>query len=244
MRRALLPADRAARALAQAPWLVLTWLLAAAPPIAAGAGLTRHALRSGLPAQSGQMLALLGWAALLVVAAGWYLLGQAFLLRQAQAALRGEPVPALPSLRALLEQMPWLARAHAARLGVSALGLLPLGAGLPLARLLSSSWPVLAALRPGVRTSPTPPPLSVVTTQVGAWLLWALTTLNLALGLAWIGHGLPSAGAALLPRLLDPQLWALAGLLALTLSEPWRLLALVAALGLDGAPREPPEEAT
>lgn len=233
MRHALAHTDRASRGLAHAPFLALTWLVSAVPPCAAGVGLVQHTLTSGLPTQAGQMLSLLGWAFLLVLAGAWYLLGQAFLLRQAQAVLRGEPVPGLPTTRVLLDLLPWLARAHGARLGLSVLGLLPLGAGLPLARLVSCPWPVRAALRPGERGSTEAPTIEVVVAQLGAGVLWALLALNLALALSWGQQGLPSGLATLLPRLMEPRVWIIAGGLSLAISEPWRALALIAALGLD-----------
>ncbi len=233
MRRSLEHADRAFVALAAMPWLVLVWWLAALPPLAVGWLLVRRALEAGLPSDVGGALILLLWSCLFVLAWAWYLVGLVLLVQLAQAALWGER--ARPAARRLLERLPATAMAHAGRLVLCIMALVPLGAGLPLARLATAGWSLRTALglparEPG--TSPLPSLASVVVQAVG-WCLLTLLAVNLAVLLGWLVHGSLLDAATLLPRLTDPRLWAAAGLLALSVVEPWRTLALLSALGLD-----------
>ncbi len=241
MRRALRPADHALRALARTPGLVFTWWAAALPLLMASYGLVHRALDHGLPSQAGDLLLLLLWSCLVVVGWAWYLLGIIFLHQQALASARGEPVPGRPSLSHLLDLFPATAAAHAARTGLSLLALVPLGTALPLARVITAPWPVRAAL--GLpRSAPRPasaPPLGVVATQILAWVLLGLVTANLVVLAGWVTHGSLLDAPSLLPQLSDPRLWAVAGLLSLSLVEPWRALAMILALQLDHPP--PPQ---
>lgn len=235
MRRALEPADRATRALARAPGLVFTWWVATLPLLLAASGLLRRALDHGLPAEAGSLLLLLLWSCLVVLAWAWYLLGTIFMHQQALAASRREPVPRVPSLRRLLDLLPSTATAHALRTGLSLVALIPLGAALPLVRITTAPWPVRASLA-GARSGDTTwPELEVVLAQVLAWLLLGLVTTNIVVLAGWLTHGSLLDALTMLPQLSDPRLWVISGLLGLSLVEPWRALALIAALHLDQA---------
>jgi hypothetical protein len=247
VRRALLQADRAFGALARAPGLVLIWWLATLPLLAAGYGLVSRALTHGLPSQANELLLLLLWSCLVVLAWSWQLLGFLHLHHRARASLRVQDAPPPTSLRHLVDLLPSYAVASAARLAATLLAIVPLGAALPLVRAVSSPWPVRAALGLRARPARLLPGLELVVIQLLSWLLLALLTGNLVVLAGWIIQGVFLEAASLLPRLSDGRLWAVAGLLALSIVEPWRVLALVAALGLDHpAPlaREPEPGAT
>jgi hypothetical protein len=72
--------------------------------------------------------------------------------------------------------------------------------------------------------------------QAVSWLLLGLLTANIVVLGGWLLHGAALDASALLPRLSDPRLWAVSALLALSITEPWRALALIATLGLDELP--------
>ncbi len=228
---ALRCADRATRGLVRAPVLVLSWWVGAVPVLAVGSSLVRRSLEGGVPSEAGDLLTLALWSFAAVLAWAWYLLCHVFLLQQAGSSLAGRPIPRLPTPRRVLDQLPALTRAHGARLLVSLLALIPLGAALPLARLVTGSWPVRAVLGPVPGRRPWLPPLEVVVVQLAAWVLAALLALNVAVLLAWMAHGSLLDAAALLPRLTDARLWVAALLVALSIAEPWRILAVAAALG-------------
>jgi hypothetical protein len=239
VRRSLHQADRAFRTLARAPGLVLIWWLGALPLLATAYGLVRRALEHGLPSQASELLLLLLWSCLVVLAWAWQLLAGLHLHQQAKACLQGHAAEPRPSLRRLLDLLPGYTLACTARLGASAVALVPLGAALPMVRALTAPWPVRAALSftpraPRHRTSS-----ALVVVQVSSWLLLVLLTVNFVVLMGWVVQGTTIDAAALLPRLSDGRLWAVAGLLALSIVEPWRALALIAVLGLDGQGGEP-----
>lgn len=238
MRRALSQADRAFRALARAPVLVLIWWGATLPLLAACYGLVSRAVGHGLPSQASDLMLLLLWSCLVVVAWSWQLLGSLHLHQRAWACLRDRADAHPPSLRHLVDLLPGFALASAARIAATVVALLPLAAALPLARLVSSPWPVRAALGLEARPPRLLPGQELVVVQLMSWLLLALLTGNLVVLSGWLVQGAFVDAASLLPRLSDVRLWAVAGLLALSIVEPWRILALTAAMGLDCS--EPP----
>ncbi len=236
MRRSLSLADQAARALARSPVMILCWWLAVLPPLAAGYGLAQRALRAGLPTEASELMQLLLWSCLLVLGGAWYQLGIIVLHRIGMASLWDGPASEPISWRRQLDLLPAVSRAQAARLALSLAGLIPLGAGLPLARVYSAAWSSMAAS--GARTSPAglrePPSLEVVVLHVASWPLVALLCCNMVVLEAWMIRGTLLDAATLAPQLSDPRLWAVAGLLALSLVEPWRVCAMLAALGPHG----------
>jgi len=234
VRRALVPADRAFRALAGGPALVATWWASTLPLLGSVYGLVQRALEHGIPDEAGELLLLLLWSCLVVLAWAWYLLGIIFLHQQARAQLEGRPIPPLPPPRRLLDRFPATAGAHAARTGLTLLALLPIGLALPVARVTTASWPARAIFglprtEPGSRW----PSLQVTVVQLTSWLLLAVLTCNLVVLAGWLTHGSLLDAPALLPQLSDPRLWALSALLSLSLVEPWRAIALLHTLRLE-----------
>jgi hypothetical protein len=242
MKRALARAEEAGQLLARHPTLILTWWVFSLPLMAAGHALARRALERGLPGESIELLQLLLWACLLVLGWAWYLLGVVFLHQQADAVVLGSPLPRLPSPRKLLDRFPACASAHAARTALSLVAALPLGAGLPLVRVISCSWPARAALgHPrAIGLARGRPGLELGVLQVCSWLLLALTSLNMAVLVAWVTLGSLLDAPALLPQLSDPRLWAVAVLLSASLVEPWRALALTLHLEARPSSETPP----
>ncbi len=224
--------------------MVLHWWIAALPALLVGAALLPKALRGGIPTEAGELMGLLLWSFLAVLAWAWYLLGTVHVIQQAGLSISKQPASRLPSPRRLLDHLPALARAHGARLLVSLLALLPLGAALPLARLVTGPWAVRAVLGTGPRTKRWLPEIELVVVQLAAWILLVLLTTNIVVLLAWFAHGSLLDAAALLPRLTDPRLWGVALLASLSVVEPWRVLAIVAALGTTSPTGLPQDEET
>ncbi len=226
--------------------LMLTWCVSSLPPLAAAALLVSVALRGGATTQASDLLSLLSCASLLVGTALWHAMGTAFLVRQASALLDGRTPPALPNPRLLANRLPAVVAAQGARLGITLVATLPLGAGLPLARVLTAMWSIRAAL--GL---PREPPACQPSAwgSIGAicaisWLLTLALTANGVLAAIWTSRGALPESSAQLPELGNPWLWASFLFLALAVSEPWKVLALVAVLKPgDGRPlsqQEPP----
>ncbi len=242
MRRALALADHAARTLARHPTMILSWWVAALPLVLVAYGLAKRSFEQGLPSDAIELLQLLLWACLLVIGWAWYLLGVVFLHQQARAATLEVEIPRVPSPRRLLDRFPACAAAHAARTGISLLALIPLGAALPFARVLSGAWPARAALGlgRGISLPRGRRGLELAVLQVCSWMLLAMLSLNMAVLVAWMTLGSLLDAPALLPQLSDPRLWAVASLLAVSLVEPWRALALTVCLSEELAPDPPP----
>jgi len=241
MKRALQAADAASRALAATPILLVTWWASTLPLLLSTLSLVQRALEHGLPTQAGDLVILLLWSCVVVVAWAWYVLGSIFLHQQARAGLRRRPVPMLPTPRRLLDLFPATAMAHASRAAVTIAAVAPLGAALPLARIATAAWPVRAALGQPKRSPEASrwPSLTLVVIQILSSALLLLLTGNAAVLAGWASHGSLLDAPALLPYLSDVRLWAAAALLALSVVEPWRVLALTTAMGLDLPGSEP-----
>ncbi len=183
-------------------------------------------------------LELLGLGALSVAAwlcASW---GAAAGLRICAGELSGAPVGLVQALRAGATDAPAALVAGALRAVLSALGLLPLGLGLPYARvrtagLLPASVLDGASLRDGLALSRRAAGAFALA-QGLAWVGWPLVWSNLLLaGLALAGALDPTGLIAPLQGQHDLALIAATGMLSLVLVEPLRLGGLAAAWASD-----------
>ena len=203
--------------------LCLIWLIGCLPIAGALWLLGHRALQSGNPSGP-ELLELMSLSVLVLLTAGWYALFMTVLIRQSQAGLDLTPW----SLRESSAYLPTAFTALGRRLLLTLASTLTLGVALPAALVYSSTWMIRAVIVDPSALS-LHPEISAklrITLNAFSWLMLLIVAANLAVLLSWVRSG--SIDLSILSA--DPVTLAVSAAVALTLVEPWRVLALTLAV--------------
>ena len=211
----------------------LLWLVSMAPLAIALIGLANLAWYGGLPTTGERVLELLVGALGVLAALLWQSGVTGALVRRLVHPAGDTPFDWAVATRRGVLCAADVMRAQVRRWVICALACVPFGLGLPLARAHTAAWPVRAVLTPEVPVSPRSGwfDARAIAIDATAFLLGVVAFLNGVLVLTWLDGQMlwtPFVEGAV------PSVTALSALvLAWTLSEGWRWLALVRLVAAD-----------